>query len=137
MHERRQQCCDRCDAVVKSRDCVISPCNFSGANLRGHPVTRPSSPKRTKRIPQIVRFIGGVPYMVDRDKNLKHSTPGFATIDQRRRFDKMRDVELPKHWSISPHEELLDHMAHPQLCCSCFTLRNGSRTASSVGIVLQ
>jgi hypothetical protein len=30
-------------------------------------VTRPSSPKRTKRISQPVRFVSGVPYMADRD----------------------------------------------------------------------
>ena len=35
--------------------------------VRLHSVTRPSGPKRTKRISHPVRFISEVPYMADRD----------------------------------------------------------------------
>ena len=51
--------------------------------VRLHSSTRPSGPKRTKRISQPVSFINGVPSMADRDSRFRDSIPFLIRVHVR------------------------------------------------------
>ena len=61
--------------VIRARSVTVG--------VRHHSSTRPSGPKRTKRISQPVSFIGGVPYMADRDSRFRDSNPFLIRVPVR------------------------------------------------------